>query len=116
MKTMMMSPSNRRRGGWVLLVHLLLMGILPMMEVLHDHHAVTVAELHRGDGECEHEHEGSGVGCALLGLGSVPAMFATAASWSPHSSTLAVSASPASAADLPDAPASPALPRAPPRI
>ncbi|WP_419948902.1 hypothetical protein [Candidatus Palauibacter sp.] len=95
-------------------MHLLLMGVLPMMEVLHDHHAVTVAELHRADGECEHERHGAG--CALLGLGSVPAVLATAASWPPHSSTLAASTSPASAADLPDAPASPALPRAPPRI
>ncbi|MDE2879400.1 hypothetical protein [Candidatus Palauibacter soopunensis] len=111
---MMRFRSNRRRDGWVLLAHLLLMGILPMLEVFHDHHAVPVAELHRADGECE--HEGPAASCALLGLGSVPAVLATATSWSPDSSTLAASTSPASAADLPDAPASPVLPRAPPRI
>jgi len=112
MMTMMMRcPFGRRRAGLVLFTHLLLLGLLPVAEVLHQHGHPSGVELHNA-GECEHEsHQDK---CSLLRVGSVPALPTPPARPAAADVLIATPFAVAPAAALPRAPPSPALPRAPP--
>lgn len=96
----------------VLLTHLLLMGVLPMAEVLHRHGRHADVELHNVDGDCE--HEGHLAKCPILRIGSVSALPVPQASLALGVGASLAPLSLPTAVGLPDEPASPALPRAPP--
>ena len=112
MTMMMRCPFRRRNAGLMLFTHLLLVGLLPMGEVLHRHGNAPGVELHSAGEECG--HEGYHAQCSLLRIGSTPALRARPASLAPAAAFVVTRFSPASSAGLPSEAVSPALPRAPP--
>jgi len=110
--TMMGCPFRRRRASLVLFTHLLLLGLLPIAEVMHGHLQSQGVELHNSGNECGHEayHDK----CSLLRVGSVPALPAPQTSLVSTAAFIESPFTPTSPVGLPGESASPALPRAPP--
>ncbi len=110
MMRMMGCPSTRRRAGMGLLLQLLLLGVLPVAEALHEHGQDARVELHAHEA-CA--HDGARVECLLL-LRTAPAL-PTAGTVAELTTYVAIArAFPGPDADLPVHSGSPALPRAPP--
>lgn len=111
MMTMLGCPSRRRRAGLVLFTHLLLLGLSPMAEALHEHAHNWGPELHDAQDDCG--HEGRRAECCLL-LRTVPAVPAPPVAPGIRAEVSIAVALPGPTADLPDPSGSAVLPRAPP--
>lgn len=91
---------------------LLLMGLVPVAEALHEHEPLAGIELHNAGEDCEHgSHPAE---CSLLRVGTVSALPAPSTSPALRGTVVVTHLAPISSVAFQDAPLSSGLPRAPP--